>query len=156
MAGTLNKVTLLGNLVRDPEVRYGPDGGKIVTFSVATSEQWKDKNTGERKEKAEFHRVVVFNEKLADVCERFLKKGKKVFLEGQLQTRKWTDAASGQEKYTTEVVIQRFRGEIILCDSGGRDGGFGDAIDARDGFSPLPSSGSSSKALDSFDDDIPF
>jgi len=156
MAGTLNKVTLLGNLVRDPEVRYGPDGGKIVTFSVATSEQWKDKNTGERKEKAEFHRVVVFNEKLADVCERFLKKGKKVFLEGQLQTRKWTDAASGQEKYTTEVVIQRFRGEIIMCDSGGRDGGFGDSIDASDGFSPLPSSGSSSKALDSFDDDIPF
>ena len=155
MAGTLNKVTLLGNLVRDPEVRYGPDGGKIVTFSVATSEQWKDKNTGERKEKAEFHRVVVFNEKLADVCERFLKKGKKIFLEGQLQTRKWTDAASGQEKYTTEVVIQRFRGEIILCDGGSREGGFSDSLDGPESFGALPSA-ASSKGLDTFDDEIPF
>ena len=124
MAGSLNKVTLLGNLARDPEVRYSPDGNKVVSFSVATSEQWRDKVTGEKKEKAEFHRVVIFNDKLAEVAERFLKKGRKVYLEGQLQTRKWTDTA-GQEKYTTEIILQRYRGELLLCDSrGAGEGGY--------------------------------
>ncbi len=153
MAGTLNKVTLLGNLTRDPEVRNGPDGGKIVTFSLATSEQWRDKSTGERRERAEFHRVVIFNERLADVAERFLKKGKKVYLEGQLQTRKWTDQ-HGQEKYTTEVVLQRYRGELLLCDSRGGDFGGGEMTDSFE----LPESApkATSPALEDFDDEIPF
>lgn len=121
MAGSLNKVTLLGNLVRDPEVRQAPDGSKIVTLSVATSEQWRDKNTGERKEKAEFHRVVVFNDRLAGVAEQYLKKGRKAYFEGQLQTRKWTDQ-SGQDRYSTEVVLGRYRGELLLLDKAGDAG----------------------------------
>lgn len=160
MASSINKVTLLGNLVRDPEVRQSGDNQKIVTFSVATSEYWRDKNTGERKERAEFHRVVVFNERLADVAEQYLRKGKKVFIEGQLQTRKWTDQ-SGQDRYTTEVVLGRFRGEMILLDRGG-DGEAGGSSFANS--ENRPSSGakvSEERAsldddLSSFDDDIPF
>ena len=120
MAGSVNKVILVGNLGKDPEVRRMGSGEPVVNLSVATSESWKDKSTGERKEKTEWHRVVIFNENLARVAEQYLKKGSKVYVEGQLQTRKWTDQ-SGQEKYSTEVVIQRFRGDLTLLD--GRGGG---------------------------------
>ncbi|APH54514.1 Single-strand DNA binding protein [Granulibacter bethesdensis] len=122
MAGSVNKVILIGNLGRDPEVRNTQDGGKVVNFTLATSETWNDRASGERKERTEWHRVVVFNDRLADIAERYLRKGTKVYVEGALQTRKWTDQ-SGQEKYTTEVVISRFRGEITMLDS--RSGGEG-------------------------------
>lgn len=115
MAGYLNKVTLIGNIGRDPEIRTTQDGGRIVTLSVATSESWRDKVTGERKEKTEWHRVVVMNDRVTDVIERFIRKGSRVYIEGQLHTRKWTDA-SGQERYTTEIVIGRFRGELMILD----------------------------------------
>jgi len=118
MAGSVNKVILIGNLGRDPEVRSTQDGGKIVNLNVATSENWKDKNSGERKEKTEWHRVVIFNDRIGDVAERYLKKGSKVYIEGSLQTRKWTDK-EGQERYSTEVVIGRFKGELTLLDSRG-------------------------------------
>jgi single-strand DNA-binding protein len=118
MAGSVNKVILVGNLGRDPEVRYTQDNQKIVHLSVATSERWRDRGSGEQRERTEWHRVVIFNEKLGEIAERYLAKGRTVYVEGQLQTRKWTDQ-SGQERYTTEVVLQRFRGELTLL--GGRD-----------------------------------
>ena len=118
MAGSVNKVILVGNLGRDPEVRTTQDGTKIVHLAVATSDRWRDRNTGENRERTEWHRVVIFNERLGEVAERYLSKGRSVYLEGALQTRKWTDQ-SGQERYTTEVVLQRFRGELVLL--GGRD-----------------------------------
>lgn len=124
MAGSVNKVILVGNLGRDPEIRSTQDGTKVANLSVATSENWRDKSSGERREKTEWHRVVIFNERLVDVAERFLKKGSKIYLEGQLQTRKWTDQ-SGAEKYTTEVVLQRFRGELTMLDGKGEGGGGG-------------------------------
>ena len=126
MAGSVNKVILVGNLGKDPEVRSTQSGGKIVNLTLATSETWNDKASGERKEKTEWHRVVIFNERVADIAERYLKKGRKVYVEGTLQTRKWTDQ-SGQEKYTTEVVIDRFRGDLTLIDSnrGGEEEGGG-------------------------------
>jgi len=124
MAGSVNKVILIGNLGRDPEVRHSQDGGKIVTLNIATSENWKDKGSGERREKTEWHRVVLFNDRLGEVAERYLKKGSKVYIEGSLQTRKWTDQ-SGQERYTTEVVIGRFKGELTLLDGRGEGGGGG-------------------------------
>ena len=113
MSGSVNKVTLLGNLGRDPEVTSTQDGMKIVRLSVATSDRWKDKNTGEQRDKTEWHRVVIFNENIGRIAEQYLRKGNSVYLEGQLQTRKWTDQ-EGVEKYTTEVVIQRFKGELTL------------------------------------------
>ena len=116
MAGSVNKVILVGNLGRDTEVRAMQDNNSVVNLSVATSETWKDKNSGERRERTEWHRVVIFNERLADVAQKFLHKGSKVYLEGQLQTRKWQDQ-SGIDKYTTEVVLQRFRGELTMLDS---------------------------------------
>jgi single-strand DNA-binding protein len=122
MAGSVNKVILVGNLGRDPEIRSTQNGTKVANLSVATSENWRDKNSGERQEKTEWHRVVLFDERLVDVAERFLKKGSKVYLEGQLQTRKWTDQ-SGAEKYTTEVVLQRFRGVLTMLDGKGEGGG---------------------------------
>ena len=122
MAGSVNKVILVGNLGKDPEVRNAQNGTKIVSFTLATSESWNDKSSGERREKTEWHRIVIFNERIADVAERFARKGRKVYVEGSLQTRKWTDQ-SGQEKYTTEIVIDRFKGELTLLDSGDRDGG---------------------------------
>jgi single-strand DNA-binding protein len=123
MAGSVNKVILVGNLGKDPEVRTTQDGTKIVNLTLATSETWNDRASGERKERTEWHRVVIFNDRVADVAERFLRKGRKVYVEGALQTRKWTDQ-SGQEKYTTEVVIGRFRGELVLIDSNrGEEGG---------------------------------
>jgi single-strand DNA-binding protein len=125
MAGSVNKVILVGNLGRDPEVRYTQSNQKIVHLSIATSERWKDRSSGETKERTEWHRVVIFNESLAEVAERYLSKGRTVYLEGQLQTRKWQDQ-SGQERYTTEIVLQRFRGELVLL--GGRGEGPAEAV----------------------------
>src|SRR6202045_2637619 len=122
MAGSVNKVILVGNLGRDPEIRSTQDGLRIANLNLATSESWNDRQSGERKERTEWHRVVIFNERLADVAERFLRKGAKVYVEGALQTRKWTDQG-GQEKYTTEVVLGRFRGELTMLDSRGGEGG---------------------------------
>jgi single-strand DNA-binding protein len=164
MAGSVNKVILIGNLGADPEVRATQDGRKIVNLRVATSENWKDKGSGERREKTEWHRVVIFNDRLADVAERYLRKGSKVYLEGQLQTRKWTDQG-GQEKYSTEVVLQQFRGELTLLDgrSGGEEGG-GD-YDAGGGYggggrssAPAPASGGGGgyRPGPDLDDEIPF
>jgi single-strand DNA-binding protein len=126
MAGSVNKVILVGNLGRDPEVRRLNSGKAVVNLSVATSESWRDRETGERKEKTEWHRVVIFNENLCKIAEQYLKKGAKVYIEGQLQTRKWT-GNDGNERYTTEVVLQRFRGELTMLDSrgGGRDANAG-------------------------------
>jgi single-strand DNA-binding protein len=122
MAGSVNKVILIGNLGADPEIRRTQDGRPIANLRLATSESWKDKNTGERKEKTEWHRVVIFNENLCRIAEQYLKKGSKVFIEGALQTRKWQDQ-SGQDRYSTEVVLQGFRGEMTLLDSRGSSGG---------------------------------
>ena len=124
MAGSVNKVILIGNLGADPEVRRLSSGEPVVNLRIATSENWRDKATGERKERTEWHRVVIFNENLVQVAERFLKKGAKVYVEGSLQTRKWTDQ-SGQEKYTTEVVLGKFRGELTMLDGRGEGGGEG-------------------------------
>lgn len=139
---SLNKVMLIGNLGRDPEVRTMNDGTKLVNLSVATSERWTDKTTGECKEATTWHKVVVWNERIADVAERFLKKGSKVYLEGQLQTRKWTDK-DGVEKYTTEVVLQRFRGDLVMLGDKGEDG-------------PTPAKASTKSASFELDDEIPF
>ncbi len=121
MAGSLNRVMLIGNIGKDPTVRALNNGDKVVSFSVATSETWKDKQSGERKTKTEWHNLVIFNESLGKVAEQYCKKGTKVYVEGQLQTRKWTDQ-SGAEKYTTEVVLQKFRGELTLLDGGNQSG----------------------------------
>ena len=149
MAGSVNKVILIGNLGRDPEVRTTQSGTKVANLSLATSESWKDRNTGERKEKTEWHRVVIFGN-LADIAERYLKKGSKVYISGQLQTRKWQDQ-SGQDKYTTEVVLQGFNGELTMLDSrGGGDGG-------GDHESSEPASGGwDSGPPGDMDDEIPF
>jgi single-strand DNA-binding protein len=152
MAG-VNKVILVGNLGRDPEVRSTQDGKKIVNFSVATSETWKDRSSGERRERTEWHRVVIFNEHLAKIAEQYIHKGSKVYLEGQLQTRKWTDQA-GVEKYTTEVVLQNFRGELQMLDSrgqGGEGGGGGGGGSFESGGGSAPAGG-----FDDLDDEIPF
>ena len=159
MAGSVNKVILIGNLGRDPEVRHGQDGSKIVTLNLATSESWKDRS-GERKEKTEWHRVVIFNDRIAEVAERRLAKGARVYIEGQLQTRKWTDQ-SGAEKYSTEVVISRFKGELTLLDGrsdGGRDavpGGEGDHGTARQAAAAAAGGGGWEPPAD-LDDEIPF
>lgn len=139
MSGSLNRVMLIGNLTRDPETRLTQTGQKIVNMSLATNERWRDKGTGEQKDKAEFHRVVIFNERLADVAERFLKKGSKVYIEGQIQTRKWTDQ-QGAEKYSTEIVLNRFRGELQL-------------LDRREDGAALQEGGGQAPDLD---DEIPF
>ena len=117
MSGSVNKVTLVGNLGRDPEIRAMQNGDKIVQLSIATSDRWKDKNSGEQRERTEWHRIVIFNDALGKIAEQYLKKGSTVYLEGQLQTRKWTDQQSGQDKYTTEVVLQKYRGELTLLGS---------------------------------------
>lgn len=122
MAGSVNKVIIVGNLGRDPEVRSFQNGGKVVNLRIATSENWRDKQSGERKERTEWHSVAIFNENLAKVAEQYLKKGSKVYIEGQLETRKWQDQ-SGQDRYTTEVVLRQYRGELTILD--GRDGGGG-------------------------------
>ncbi len=149
MAGSVNKVILVGNLGKDPEVRRMTSGDPVVNLSIATSESWRDKASGEKKEKTEWHRVVIFNKNLADVAEKYLKKGAKVYVEGQLQTRKWTDK-DGAEKYSTEVVLQNFRGELTMLDgrNGGGEGGGGGARGA--GEAPA------SFQRDEMDDEIPF
>ncbi|WP_425404499.1 single-stranded DNA-binding protein [Hwanghaeella sp.] len=146
MAGSVNKVILIGNLGRDPEVRTMQNGGKVVNLSLATSETWKDRD-GNRQERTEWHRVVIFNERLGEVAERYLKKGSTVYIEGSLQTRKWTDQ-SGQEKYSTEVVLQRFRGELTMLggrgDGGGGGYGGGQGGGYDDGYAGGSSGGSGS------------
>lgn len=166
MAGSVNKVILVGNLGSDPEIRHTQDGRPIANFSLATSESWRDKNTGERREKTEWHRVVIFSEGLCKVVENYVKKGSKLYIEGSLQTRKWTDN-SGVEKYTTEVVLQGFNGTLTMLDSrnsGGAGAGFG----GGDNFgqsSPMnePSGGGASGGgqqpqnfTRDLDDDVPF
>ena len=155
MAGSINKVTLVGNLGRDPEIRHTATGQKIAHLSVATSDTWKDKS-GERQERTEWHRVVIFNANLADFSERFLKKGSKVYVEGALQTRKYTDQ-SGQDRFTTEVVLGAFRGELVMLD-GRAEGGMSSSSLSSEASSS--SSGwdatSLSSGPDSFDDEIPF
>ena len=152
MAGSVKKVILVGNLGKDPEVRRMTSGEPVVNLSVATSETWKDKSSGERKEKTEWHRVVIFNENLAKVAEQYLKKGAKVYLEGALQTRKWTDK-DGAEKYSTEIVLNRFNGTMVMLDGrsggGGGDGGFGGG---NRGTNEAPSN----FQRDELDDEIPF
>ena len=180
MAGSVNKVILVGNLGQDPEIRSTQDGRQIANFSIATSDSWKDKNTGERREKTEWHRVVVFNEGLVKVIQNYVKKGSKLYIEGALQTRKWTDQ-SGTEKYTTEVVLQGFNGNLTMLDSrnaGGGDGGYGggagggagggnfgqqgsmDSSGGSGGQSGGQSSGQSGGQPQNFardlDDDVPF
>jgi single-strand DNA-binding protein len=122
MAGSINKVILVGNLGRDPELRSTQDGMRIANLNLATSENWRDRASGERKERTEWHRVVIFNERLAEIAEKYLRKGSKVYVEGQLQTRKWTDQ-QGQERYSTEVVLTRFKGELTMLDGAGGAGG---------------------------------
>jgi single-strand DNA-binding protein len=146
MAGSVNKVILVGNLGKDPEVRNSQNGAKIVSFPLATSDTWNDRASGERRERTEWHRIVIFNERLADVAERFLRKGRKVYVEGSLQTRKWTDQG-GQERFTTEVVIDRFRGELTLLDSrqdgeGGGGGGYGGGSGGSSSYGGYNNSGS--------------
>lgn len=158
MAGSINKVILVGNLGRDPEVRQSGSGQKIVSFSVATSDVWKGKN-GERQEKTEWHRVVIFNQMLADVAERYVKKGSKVYIEGALQSRKWTDG-SGVEKTVTEVVLGNYRGELVLLDS--RNGAPASSFDdSAPSYASSDASGwdakpAASSAGGAFDDEIPF
>ena len=148
MAGSVNKVILVGNLGKDPEVRRMASGDPVVNLSVATSESWRDKASGERKEKTEWHRVVIFNKNLADVAEKYLRKGSKVYLEGSLQTRKWTDK-DGAEKYSTEVVLQNFNGTLVMLD-GRTEGGGGSR--ERMGASDAPAA----FQRDEMDDEIPF
>ncbi|RMD91532.1 MAG: single-stranded DNA-binding protein [Alphaproteobacteria bacterium] len=124
MAGSVNKVIILGNLGRDPEVRTFQNGGKVCNLRVATSERWRDRNTGEMRERTEWHSVAIYNENLARIAEQYLRKGSKVYLEGQLETRKWQDQ-SGQDRYTTEIVLRPYRGELVLVDSRGEGGGGG-------------------------------
>jgi single-strand DNA-binding protein len=173
MAGSVNKVILVGNLGRDPEVRHTQDGQKIVHLALATSERWRDRNTGEQRDRTEWHRVVIFNERLGEVAEKYLAKGRQVYIEGQLQTRKWTDQ-SGQERYTTEVVLQRFRGELTLLGGRGDDTGVGPSDEPQDDFgrtSSQPSRGAGGAGhgggsggggrqqganFDDLDDEIPF
>ncbi|MCC6776230.1 MAG: single-stranded DNA-binding protein [Hyphomicrobiales bacterium] len=164
MAGTVNKVILIGNLGKDPEIRRTQDGRPIANLSVATSETWRDKNTGERKEKTEWHRVVIFNEGLCRIAEQYLKKGSKVYLEGQLQTRKWQDQ-SGQDKYSTEVVLQGFNSVLTMLDRAGGGGGMsaGDYDEGGSDFgssSPAPRERKPAMAAagkrGDMDDEIPF
>ncbi len=161
MAGSVNKVILVGNLGADPEIRRTQDGRPIANLRLATSESWRDKNTGERKEKTEWHRVVIFNEGLCKVVEQYLKKGAKVYLEGALQTRKWTDQ-SGQERYSTEVVLQGFNSVLTMLDGKGGGGGGGSSSSGGgdygdDDFGGGRSSGASKGSFaQDLDDEIPF
>ena len=159
MAGSVNKVILIGNLGKDPEIRRTQDGRPIANLSVATSDTWRDKATGERKERTEWHRVVIFSEGLCRVAEQYLKKGAKVYVEGQLQTRKYTDNA-GVEKYSTEVVLQQYRGELTMLD--GRSGGSGSS-DSNDDFGqaspmerPRGQGGGKQNFSRDLDDEVPF
>lgn len=151
MAASLNKVMLIGALGRDPESRSFQNGGKVVNLRIATSESWKDKNTGEKKEKTEWHSVAIFNEGLGNVAERYLRKGSKVYIEGALQTRKWQDA-QGQDKYSTEIVLQGFGSVLTMLDGPG--GGAGSQSSA--GAAPVATGGGGGSFNDDLDDDVPF
>ncbi|MCB1563495.1 MAG: single-stranded DNA-binding protein [Alphaproteobacteria bacterium] len=166
MAGSVNKVILVGNLGQDPEIRTMQSGDKVASFSIATSENWKDKATGERREKTEWHRIAVFNQGLINVIENYIKKGSKVYIEGQLETRKWQDQ-NGQDKYTTEVVLRPFRGELTMLDSrsgggagAGAGGGYQDNSYGSGGFASggnaAPSGAPSPARVDELEDEIPF
>ena len=167
MAGSVNKVILVGNLGRDPEIRSTGEGVRIANLNLATSESWRDRVSGERKERTEWHRVVIFNERLVEIAEKYLRKGSKIYVEGALQTRKWTDNA-GVEKYSTEVVLQRFRGELTMLDGapGGRGGGAGegsyDEGYGAGGYGETPraaagpSGGGRGRSNADLDDEIPF
>jgi len=164
MAGSVNKVILIGNLGADPEIRTLNSGDRVANLRLATSETWRDRGSGERKERTEWHRVVIFNDNLVKVAENYLRKGSKVYVEGALQTRKWTDQ-SGQEKYSTEVVLQKFRGELTMLDGRGEGGGGGDDgygggySGGGGGFSSGPRQQSSGPREDfsaDLDDEIPF
>jgi len=166
MAGSVNKVILVGNLGADPEIRRTQDGRPVANLRLATSESWKDKTTGERREKTEWHRVVIFNENLCRIAEQYLKKGSKVFIEGQLQTRKWQDQA-GQDRYSTEVVLQGFRGELTLLDRAGTGGAGAGEFGADEAGGEFGSSGPTRKVAAAagagarsprgdMDDEIPF
>ncbi len=154
MSGSVNKVILVGNLGRDPEIRTMQNGNRVANLSLATSESWTDRGSGERRERTEWHRVVIFDDRLIDVVEKYTRKGSKLYLEGQLQTRKWTDQ-SGQERYTTEVVLQRFRGTLTMLDSrgGGGGGDFDRGPDAGGDTGGGPAAGGGGG---DFDDEIPF
>jgi len=164
MAGSLNKVMLIGNLGRDPEVRTFQNGGKVCNLTVATSETWKDKNTGERRERTEWHRIAIFNDGLVRIAEQYLRKGSKVFIEGKLQTRKWQDQ-SGQDRYSTEVVLQGFGGTLTMLDTrqsgdgdqgSGDSGGYGGGYDGGSSGSGMPQTGGSGGGSQGIDDEIPF
>ena len=159
MAGSVNKVILIGNLGADPEIRSLGSGDRVANLRVATSETWRDRNSGELKEKTEWHRVVVFNENIVKVCENYLRKGSKVYVEGAIQTRKWADQ-SGVEKFSTEIVLQKFRGELTMLDGRGEGAGEGDAGGYSGGFSSGPRAAQSSAPREDFsadlDDEIPF
>jgi len=158
MAGSVNKVILIGNLGRDPEVRSFPNGGKVVNLRIATSETWRDRNTGERKERTEWHSVAIFSEPLARVAEQYLRKGSKVYLEGQLETRKWQDQA-GQDRYSTEVVLRPYRSELTMLDGRGEGGGAApgdDYGDSRGGYGGGESRGGGGGGIGQLDDEIPF
>jgi single-strand DNA-binding protein len=163
MAGSVNKVILIGNLGADPEIKRTQDGRPIANLRIATSDTWRDKNTGERKEKTEWHRVVIFSEGLCKIAEQYLKKGAKVYIEGQLQTRKWTDQ-SGVEKYSTEVVLQNFNSTLTMLDGRAGGGSFGGDDSGGDFGSSGPSSSpaprravaAGARSNSDMDDDIPF
>ena len=163
MAGSVNKVILIGNLGADPEARSLNNGGEVVNMRIATSESWNDKSSGQRQERTEWHNVVIFNENLGRVAKSYLRKGSKVYLEGQIQTRKWQDQ-SGNDRYTTEIVLNRFRGELVLLDRAGEGGGRGDFGGGEDfggggfgGGSSRPQSRPQPAAFDTdLDDDVPF
>ena len=165
MAGSVNKVILVGNLGRDPEIRSTQDGTRIANLNLATSESWRDRVSGERKERTEWHRVVIFNERLVEIAEKYLRKGSKIYVEGALQTRKWTDQ-QGQDRYSTEVVLQRFRGELTMLDgAGGGRGAGGGAMEGGDfeegyGGAPRAAAGAAPArgraANADLDDEIPF
>ena len=156
MAGSVNKVILIGNLGKDPEIRSFQNGGRVASFSIATSESWKDKATGEKKDRTEWHRISVLNDKLVEVVERYIKKGSKVYIEGQLETRKWTDK-DGQEKYSTEVVLRPFRGELTMLDGANNNRGASSSTPSGEtafGGASFESSSIGSGA--ELDDNIPF
>ncbi len=158
MAGSVNKVILVGNLGNDPEVRSMQNGGEVVNLSIATSESWKDRNSGERQERTQWHRVVIFNENLVNVAKNYLRKGSKVYIEGQLETRKYNDQ-SGAEKYTTEVVLRPYRGELTMLDTrgaGGEQGGYAPQAQQQQGQASGGGNWQPQKAANAFDDDIPF
>lgn len=159
MAGSVNKVILIGNLGNDPEIRTTQQGSKIANLSIATSESWKDRNTGERKENTQWHRVVIFTEPLANLCEQYLKKGSKVYVEGQLETRKWQDN-NGQDRYSTEVVLRPYRGELTFLDGRNDNAGGGYQQDSGSSYgggqAAAPAAAPANAPVDDFEDEIPF